>query len=115
MSGDRPLFMRRRREIERVKREGRRYPTSLFVLLSCPSTETHPRVCVIVGSRFGTAVARNRAKRRFRALARRFRQQLVNHRAFVVFPRREALKAPYAELAEVWVSALRHEGLLTGC
>lgn len=104
--------MRRSAEIERVKREGRRFQTPLFNLVSCPSPEGSPRVCIIVGSRFGTAVVRNRAKRLFRELARHLRAELAGHRAFLVFPRRQALEVTFARLQEVWIAALQHEGLL---
>ncbi len=104
--------MRRSREIEHVKREGRRYQTPLFNLVSCPSPEPHARVGIIVGSRFGTAVLRNRAKRLFRELARHFRHHLVNNRAILVFPRRQALKSTFTHVREVWAAALEHEGLL---
>jgi ribonuclease P protein component len=104
--------MRKSAEIERVKREGRRFQSSLFNLMSCPSPEPHPRVGIIVGSRFGTAVRRNRAKRLFRELARQFRSQLVSNRAVLVFPRRGALEVKFAELTGAWSQALEHEGLL---
>ena len=104
--------MRRRTDIERVKQEGRRFHTPLFNLVSCPSSEEHPRVCIIVGGRFGAAVVRNRAKRVFRELARHCRRDLAGKRAFLVFPRRQALEVSFARLREVWIAALRHEGLL---
>lgn len=112
LTRDRLLFMRKSAEIERVKREGRRYHSTLFNLVSCSSPEPHPRVGIIVGSRFGIAVKRNRAKRLFRELARQFRPQLVSHRAFLVFPRREALEVRFAQLKEAWMRALHAEGLL---
>ena len=112
LTRDRLLFMRKSAEIERVKREGHRFQSTFFNLVSCSSPEPHPRVGIIVGSRFGTAVKRNRAKRLFRELARQFRHQLVSHRAFLVFPRREVLGVRFAQLQEVWMQALQHEGLL---
>lgn len=104
--------MRRSTEIERVKRDGCRFQTPLFNLVSCPSPEGHPRVGIIVGSRFGTAVVRNRAKRLFRELTRHTRCELASNRAFLVFPRRQALEVKFVRLREVWMAALQHEGLL---
>ncbi len=104
--------MRSRSEIERVKREGRRFQTPLFNLVSCPSPEGRPRVWLIVGRRLGTAVVRNRAKRLFRELARHFRRELAGTRAFLVFPRRQALEVTFARLRQAWIAALQHEGLL---
>ncbi len=69
-------------------------------------------MCIIVGKRLGSAVVRNRAKRLFRELARQFREHLVQNRAIVVFPRRQALEVKFGKLREVWISALTHEGVL---
>jgi ribonuclease P protein component len=65
-----------------------------------------------VGKRLGMAVTRNRAKRRFRELARQVRHQLVQGQDLLVFPRRESLSARPPQLRDLWLSALRHEGLL---
>ncbi len=111
-SEDRGFFLRRSADIERVKRDGRRFQTPLFNLLSCASGTGNTRIGIVVGKRLGGAVTRNRAKRMFRELARQVREQLVGGRALVVFPRREALLARHPRLREAWRSALRHEGLL---
>ncbi|MBI3603750.1 MAG: ribonuclease P protein component [Nitrospirae bacterium] len=113
--GDRLFFLRNSVEIERVKRDGRRLQTPLFNLVSCPakSLATQPtRIGVIVGKRLGAAVARNRAKRIFRELARHCRPQLVAGHDVLIFPRREALKVRYAQLRDAWVEALRRKQLL---
>jgi ribonuclease P protein component len=120
--GDRRFFLRNSAEIERVKKEGRRLQTPLFNLLACPAATTqsgpheeahrHSRIGIVVGKRLGQAVARNRAKRIFRELARWVRPRLVPARDLLVFPRREALTVPHAQLRDVWLSALRREGLL---
>ncbi|MBM4124451.1 MAG: ribonuclease P protein component [Nitrospira sp.] len=113
--GDPLFFLRNSAEIERVKRDGRRLQTPLFNLVSCPakSLDLQPtRIGVIVGKRLGAAVARNRAKRIFRELARRCRPQLVAGRDVLIFPRREALTVRHAQLRTLWAEALRREGLL---
>ncbi len=110
--GNRFSFLRKSADIERVKREGRRFQTPFFNLLTCPSRMPGTRIGIVVGKRLGGAVTRNRAKRRFRELARCVRPQLVAGRDLVVFPRREALLASYHLLRESWRAALRHEGVL---
>lgn len=95
-----------------MKREGRRFHTALFTLASASSEEPRARVGIIVGRRFGSAVARNRAKRMFRELARACASRLVGHRAFLVFPKRQMLDASYTELRRVWLNALERERLL---
>lgn len=110
--GDRLLFLRKSAEIERIKKDGRRFQTALFNMVSCPSSFPHSRIGIVVGKRLGGAVARNRAKRIFRELARQLQRQLVRGQELLVFPRREALLVRPRALREAWLSALRHEGLL---
>ena len=105
-------FLKKSPEIERIKREGHRFQTAFFNLVSCPSDELQTRVGIIVGKRLGNAVLRNRAKRLFRELSRRYGEQLVPNRDFLVFPRRKALTVAFHQLQEVWIAALAHEGLL---
>jgi ribonuclease P protein component len=119
--GDRRFFLRNSAAIEHVKKDGRRIQTPLFNLLTCPlpaSPSAVPdashssRIGIVVGKRLGTAVVRNRAKRRFRELARGVRPRLVQGQALLVFPRRDAVSVSYQELQHVWLSALRRGGLL---
>lgn len=112
LSGDRVLFLRKRTDIERVKKHGRRFQTPLFSMLSCPSGSPQTRIGIVVGKRFGGAVNRNRAKRVFRELVREVRQQLVAGRELLVFPRREALIVRHRLLEDAWKAALRHERLM---
>lgn len=110
---DRVFFLRRSNDIERVKQTGRRLQTPLFNLVSCTSELPYARFGIVVGKRFGGAVARNRAKRVFRELARQVREHVVQRQDLLVFPRREALRVKHRTLHDAWTSALRHEGLLT--
>ncbi len=112
MTRDRLFFMRNSADIERVKKRGSRHHTSLFSIASLSSDQAQPRVGIIVGKRLGKAVARNRAKRLFRELARLNRPRLASHRAFLVFPKRHALEVSFAELRERWDAALRRTGLV---
>ncbi len=114
LSEDRSFFLKRSGDIERVKKTGRRLPTPLFNLVSCRSDMPHARVGVIVGKRLGGAVARNRAKRRFRELARQVRGQLIPGRDLLIFPRHGALEAAPTPLREAWLAALDKQGLLRG-
>lgn len=109
---DRPNFLRKTADIERVKREGRRFQTPFFNLQTCPSLSPGTRIGIVVGKRLGGAVQRNRAKRIFRELARLVQSQLAERRDVVVFPRREALLTSPQLLRESWRAALRHEGVV---
>ena len=66
---------------------------------------------IVIGRRFGTAVRRNRAKRLFRELGRAVHPALVPGRAFLVFPKRECLNLPFAELQVLWRVTLQRQRL----
>ncbi len=103
------LFLRNSHDIERVKRQGRRISTPLFNLLACRMDDVSGRVGIITGRRFGPAVRRNRAKRRFRELTRRIAGRLASQQVLLVFPKRESLSQPFAALEQSWESTLiRH-------
>lgn len=106
------IFLRASRDIEQVKRQGRRCSTSLFNLLVCRADGQPCRVGIIVGRRFGNAVRRNRAKRVFRELVRHSYGQLHPGQALLVFPKRDALLRSHAERASLWTETLRRVGAL---
>ena len=110
--GDQALFLRTSRDIDHVKKHGRRISTALFNLLVCRTETDTGRVGIVVGKRFGIAVRRNRAKRLFRELIREVRRALVPGYAVLVFPKRDALEFPFDELKGIWVSTLRRQGIL---
>jgi ribonuclease P protein component len=57
-------------EIETVRRQGRRVPHALALLLYRPNDRPRSRFCFIAGRRVGKAVHRNRAKRLLREAVR---------------------------------------------
>ena len=100
------IFLRASRDIEAVKRCGRRLSTGLFNLVTCPMGDGPSRVAIVVGKRFGNAVRRNRIKRVFRAVIRECREEFIPGHAAVVFPKRDALLQPFDELKRVWMRSL---------
>lgn len=110
--GQKGIFLRASRDIETVKRHGRRISTALFNLLAYKMDDAPSRVGIVVGKRFGNAVRRNRAKRVFRALVRQLHQELVPGQALLVFPKREALLQPSEELKRMWATSLQRVHLL---
>ena len=106
------MFLRASRDIEWVKRHGRRFSTNLFNILACTMDHSASRVGIVVGKRFGGAVRRNRAKRIFRELVRDLYQDLIPGQALLVFPKREALLQPFGELRRTWEASLRRYHLL---
>lgn len=111
-TGRKTVFLRASRDIERVKRHGSRISTALFNLLAYKFDEPSSRVGIVVGKRFGTAVRRNRAKRLFRELVRSRQEDFVPGLAVLIFPKREALLQPFAELKKSWEAALERAHLL---
>jgi ribonuclease P protein component len=109
---EKDIFLRASRDIDRVKRRGRRISTTLFNLLAYKMDDAPSRVGIVVGKRFGNAVRRNRAKRVFRTLVRQLHRDLVPGLALLVFPKREALLQPSAELRRFWETSLQRVHLL---
>ncbi len=109
---DKGPFLRASRDIEYVKQHGRRTSTALFNLLVCRTEAAESRVGIIVGRRFGTAVRRNRAKRRFRELIRMARPCLRPGYGILVFPKREAIVLPFDSVKEAWTNALVRRGAI---
>lgn len=111
--GNRSCFLRTSRDIEYVKQHGRRLSTACFNLLVCKTDAGATRVGIIVGKRFGIAVRRNRAKRLFRELTRQVQGELISGHALLVFPKRDALGLPFADLMKAWRTTLGRQGLLS--
>ena len=107
-----PFFLKRSRDIQLIKKNGRRVSTGLFNLQICPGMLPQDAMMgIVIGRRFGTAVRRNRAKRLFRELGRAVRPALISGHAFLVFPKRDCLNLPFAELQNVWRSTLQRQRL----
>ncbi|MGC3975431.1 MAG: ribonuclease P protein component [Nitrospira sp.] len=107
------FFLKRSRDIQLIKKNGRRVSTGLFNLQICPGTMPEDTMMgIVIGRRFGTAVRRNRAKRLFRELGRALRPTLIAGHAFLVFPKRQCLSVPFVELQSVWRSTLQRQRLV---
>ena len=106
------LFLRKRKDIERVKRQGQRLQTPLFNLMFCEVSHTGTKVGVVVGRRLGKAVVRNRAKRIFKELVRATQHELLKGRNIIVFPKSQALGEKHQAIRRSWKAALHHAGLV---
>lgn len=106
------MFLRISRDIEHVKRHGRRSSTLCFNLLASHTEGCVSQVGIIVGRRFGNAVKRNRSKRLFRELVRAIYPDLVPGFHLLVFPKRDALALSFCELKELWTTTLSKHRLL---
>lgn len=63
-SGRKITILKNRREISTVFADGRSYTNRLFILYKLPTEKTDSRIVFCVGRRSGTAVRRNRIRRR---------------------------------------------------
>lgn len=106
------MFLRVSRDIEQVKRHGRRSSTQCFNLLASRTEGAVSQVGIVVGRRFGNAVKRNRSKRRFRELVRAIYPDLIPGYHLLVFPKRDALTLSFRELKELWTATLSKHRLL---
>lgn len=106
------VFLNTQADFERVKRDGVRVTTWLFNMMFCASCRGETRVGIVVGRRFGNAVARNRGKRRFRALVSTTREWLLPGHDLVIFPKRPVLTVSHAALHTTWLTTLTSRGLM---
>jgi ribonuclease P protein component len=102
--------LRHRGEFTAVQASSRRVAARFVTLLGRPNTCGRDRLGIIASRRLGSAVARNRAKRRLRELFRRRLAEPVGQATpldIVAIPRREANDALFDALAADFHNALR--------
>ena len=99
-----PERIRRRPEFERIYESGAKIHGRLMTLFVMVNGTDAPRFGVAATRKIGSAVERNRAKRRARELFRRRKQ--IGGLDIVIVPRREMLDAPFATLEAEYVALL---------
>ena len=120
MAGQRSLsFPKSRRlvrasEFERIKGDGSVLRGKL-ILLSLLTVEDSGsfRVGIIVSRRVGSAVIRNRARRRLREVVRRHQHQLRENFWLVIIARLEASRASYRALEDEFLRLAKRASILT--
>jgi ribonuclease P protein component len=101
-------FLRRRRsttltaspEFERVYRNGSVYRGRLFSVHALPNTIGEPRLGLSVSKKVGTAVKRNKVRRRLKEVFRFSAIRLPDNLDFVISARPAAAEASFEELNE---------------
>ncbi|TAM84816.1 MAG: ribonuclease P protein component [Acidobacteria bacterium] len=88
----------RRLEFQRVYEQGRRRSASLCTIFYRPNGLAQTRLGITVPRRLGTAVLRNRIKRRVREIFRLHRQELPAGWDIVLNPRPAAARVAYPVL-----------------
>ena len=99
-----PGRIRRRPEFERIYNTGAKIHGRLMTIFVMANGTDQPRLGVAATRKLGSAVERNRAKRRARELFRRGRE--VGGLDIVIVPRREMLDAPFASLEAEYAALL---------
>ena len=96
--------IRRRPEFERIYSTGAKLHGRLMTVFVMPNGKATPRFGVAATRKLGSAVERNRAKRRARELFRR--RKNIGGLDIVIVPRREMLDAPFAALEADYAALL---------
>jgi ribonuclease P protein component len=99
-------LLRNNAAIRLVFKEGRRVSCPLFTLLYRRNDLDRTRVGVVVGKKLGGAVARNRAKRRFRELGRLSLKRVPSGLDLLILPKRESVTEPARRLRESWQAVM---------
>jgi len=108
-----PARLARRAEFAAVRERGRSQHGNFMVLGTWQSPVPEPaRFGVIAARRTGTAVERNRARRRLREIFRLHRGLLPAGLWMVVVLRRAAVRATFAALTEEWRALAARAGYL---
>lgn len=106
-----PARLTRRAEFAAVREQGQAQHGNFMVLGTWQTSSPEPaRLGVVTSRRVGTAVERNRARRRLREIFRVNRGLLPSGLWMVVIPRRAAVRATFAALAEEWRALVARAG-----
>jgi ribonuclease P protein component len=100
-------------EFRRVYRSGCRATGAVGTVYAVPNHRGVTRVGVQVGRRFGSAVRRNRARRRLREALREMRGQLASGVDLVIVPRASVLVMESSGLRRQLAEVLVAVGALT--
>jgi ribonuclease P protein component len=98
--------IRKKSDFTALYGQGARFRGRLFTLVFLRSGRGHSRLAVVASRKVGSAVVRNRVKRRFRELYRREKGLLREPLDLIVIARPESGEAAWADLRDAYISAL---------
>ena len=102
-----------RSEYEHVKRNGITHRGKLLILNAMTLEDNGLwRAGFITSGRVGSAVIRNRVRRRLREIVRRHQHELRQGIWFVIIARQEAATATYSALKDEWLRLARRASIL---
>jgi ribonuclease P protein component len=100
-------------EYERVKRDGLVRRGNLLMLSATAVENSGPcRIGFITSRRLGSAVVRNRVRRRLREIVRQHQHDLRQDFWIVLIARRDAVNASYGALEDEWLRLARRASIL---
>jgi ribonuclease P protein component len=97
-------------EFERMKKEGRSQRGSSLILSVLPAQEL--RAGFVTSKRIGSAVVRNRVRRRLREIVRKHQPDLPGSFWIVTIARPKAARATYRELEDEWLRLAKRASIL---
>ena len=102
-----------RSEYERLKRDGTTQRGRFLMLSVLPMENSAPwRAGFVTSGRLGSAVVRNRVRRRLREIVRRYQHELRPGVWFAIIARYEAAAAGYHTLEDEWLRLARRASIL---
>jgi ribonuclease P protein component len=99
-------------DVQRVWQQGRAFAHPLVILRVRANGLDHSRAGFVAGKKLGSAVTRNRAKRRLREALRPLFLQIPGGYDFVLIARDDAADAPFTDLAQAVQEVLRRAKLV---
>ena len=100
-------------EFERMKANGRVERGRLLLLSVLESNEAGFRAGFITPRALGSAVSRNRARRRLREIVRKHQHEILSGRWIVTIARMNAAKADYQQLEAEWLRLAGRASILS--
>jgi ribonuclease P protein component len=100
----------RRSEYDAVYREGRRRSSREFTIFIRPNGQSVSRFGWSIKKTLGTAVRRNRIRRRIREIVRLHRQEMAPGWDIVIHPRSSAATANFSSLTEELLKLIPRAG-----
>ena len=117
MSRKRFTFPKSRRltkpaEFEQVRKDGRAERGQLIVLSVLPSEDRRVRAGFVTSRAVGSAVKRNRVRRRLREIVRKHQHELNPGNWIVTIARSKAATASYEQLEGEWLRLAKRASIL---
>lgn len=109
------MRLRRREDFARVRRSGAVYRDRDIFISVCRSDLTHNRYGIVTSRRLGKAVARNKCRRRLRAILARLHDGLRQGFDVVVIARPSLVRQPFDEMQRILCGLLRQAQLMGNC